>query len=346
MKRLIITILTLFAVARCVAQQNAGTYAFANANSFARVAALGGTSLPLYDNDLQIGLYNPSVISPGMHNKLTATYVDYFSDINLATVQYSRTFEKAGSFLATVEYHNYGKFYQASESGVLGDRFSCNDFVITAGWGRQLGNQWSIGANFKFMGLQYETYHAGAIAVDVAGSFHTENGWVVSLTARNIGMQLYNNFDTRFSPVPFKLELGFSKKLSHLPLTIIVVYDDIQKWNKVYDDPLHLYDKYDETTGLPKEEKKGVKFIKNLMSHFVIGGELNIGKHFALRGAFNYGQRRLLNAPETRSLVGFSIGASVKIKMIEISYSRSRLSITNSPNYFTIGLNLDEMRKK
>lgn len=346
MKRLIVFILAVFVVLDGIAQQNAGTYAFANANSFARVAALGGTSLPLYDSDLQVGLYNPSVITPDMHNCLTATYVDYFSDINLATVQYSRTFNKAGSFLATVEYHNYGKMFEASESGVLGDRFSCNDFVITTGWGRQLGEKWSIGANFKFMGLQYESYHAGAIAVDVAGSFHTENGWVVSLAARNVGMQLYNNFDTRFSPVPFKLELGASKRLAHLPLTIIVVYDDIQKWDKVYSDPLHLYDKYDESTGQVVEEKKGVKFAKNLMSHIVVGGELNIGKHFALRGAFNYGQRRLLRAPETRSLVGFSVGMSLKVKMIEISYSRSRLSITNSPNYFTIALNLDEMKKK
>ena len=346
MKRLIITILTFFVAIQCFAQQNAGTYAFANANSFARVAALGGTSLPLYDSDLQIGLYNPSVITPDMHNKLSLTYVDYFSDINLATVQYSRTFNKAGSFMATVEYHNYGKFLETTESGVEGNRFSCNDFIITTGWGRQLGKNWSIGANLKFMGLQYESYHAGAIAVDVAGSFHTESGWVVSLAARNIGMQLYNNFDTRFSPVPFKLELGASKKLSHLPLTIIVIYDDIQKWNKVYDDPLHLNDKYDETTGQLKEEKKGVKFVKNLFSHIIIGGELNIGKHFTLRGAFNYGQRRLMNVPEARSLVGFSVGASVKIKMIEISYSRSRLSITNAPNYFTIGLNLNEMKKK
>ncbi len=346
MKRLTFTVLAVLITVVCFAQQNVGTYAFANANSFARVAALGGTSLPLYDNDLQIGLYNPSVITPDMHNRLGISYVDYFSDINLATVQYSRTFDKAGSFLATVEYHNYGKFLETSESGMEGNRFSCNDFVITTGWGRQLGNKWSIGANLKFMGLQYESYHAGALAVDVAGSFHSENGWVVSLTARNIGMQLYNNFDTRFSPVPFKLELGASKRLAHLPLTIIVVYDDIQKWNKVYDDPLHLNDKYNETTGQLEEEKKGVKFIKNLMSHFVIGGEINIGKHFALRGAFNYGQRRLMNAPETRSLVGFSVGASLKIKMIEISYSRSRMSMTNSPNYFTIGLNLNEMRKK
>ena len=174
MKRLIFTALVVLMTAvGCFAQQNAGTYSFVNANSFARVAALGGTSLPLYDSDLQIGLYNPSVISPDMHNKLTATYVDYFSDINLATVQYSRTFNKAGSFLATVEYHNYGKFLETTESGIEGGRFSCNDFIITTGWGRQLGEKWSIGANFKFMGLQYESYHAGAIAVDVAGSFHT-----------------------------------------------------------------------------------------------------------------------------------------------------------------------------
>ena len=81
------------------AQVSNGLYrALTDANS-ARVVALGGLPLPLHDGDLQTAVFNPSAISPEMHNQLTLSYVgDFNLETNFGTVQYSRTFEKMGSF--------------------------------------------------------------------------------------------------------------------------------------------------------------------------------------------------------------------------------------------------------
>ena len=220
--------------------------------------------------------------------------------------------------------------------------FSCSDYAAIIGWGRRLTPNWSIGAAFKYAGHQYETYSGGAVAVDVAGSYQAANGWQFLLTARNIGGELFNNYDGNRGRLPFSLDFGASKKLDHLPLTIMLWYDDIQKWNKLYATPLYISEHTDPLTGELREEGVVTRFIRNLACHTVVAGELTLGKNIVLRSAFNYGQHYAMDVPERRTLVGFSAGIGVKVKMFEISYARSRNNITASPNYLTITLDLNK----
>ena len=68
------------------AQQTNGTYAFLRATNSARVASLGGLPLPINDNDIQLSTFNPAAIGEGMSNKMGLSYVDYYTDINFATL--------------------------------------------------------------------------------------------------------------------------------------------------------------------------------------------------------------------------------------------------------------------
>ena len=324
------------------AQQTNGTYSFLRASSSARVAALGGLPLPLADGDVEVATFNPASIDATMHNKLSLSYVDYFTDINIASAQYSRTFEKYGSFVATLQYFNYGHFDETTEGGMQTGEFSCSDYAVTFGWGRQLTPNWSIGAALKYAGHQYEMYSGGALAVDVAGGYQADNGWRFLLAARNIGGELFNNYDGNRGRMPFSLDFGASKDLDHLPLTVMLWYDDIQKWNKLYITPLYVSEHTDPLTGEYQPEGAVARFARNLACHFVVGGELALGKNIALRSAFNYGQRYAMDVPQNRTLVGFSAGVAVKVKMFEISYARSRNSITASPNYLTITMDLNK----
>lgn len=323
------------------AQQAYGTYSFLRATNSARVAALGGLPLPVYDGDIQTSTFNPATIGEGMHNKLGLSYVDYYTDINCATVQYARSFDHIGSFAATVQYHNYGHFDETSEGGIVMGSFSSSDYSVNIGWGRELSPHWSIGAAFKYAGLQYERYAAGAIAADVAGMYRSDNGWIFSLNARNIGVQLFNNIDAS-SRLPFSLDFGASRKLDHLPLTIMLWYKDIQHWNKLMMTPTYVEQHTNPLTGEVVLENGVARFVRNLACHLVVGGELNLGKVIVLRAAFDYGQRYAMNVTQARTLVGFSAGVAVRIKMFEISYSRSRSNITVSPNYFTVTMDLNK----
>ena len=343
MKRVILILTLVFGwTVVASAQQANGTYSFLRATNSARVAALGGLPLPMDDNDIQLSTFNPATINEAMNNRLSLSYVDYYTDINFASAQYARTFDKIGTFAATVQYHNHGHFDETTESGMLVGDFSCSDFSVNLGWGRRLTPNWSIGAAFKYAGLQYEQYAAGAIAVDVAGMYRANSGWVFSLKARNIGTQLFNNFDNRHSPLPFSIDFGASRKLDHLPLTFMFWYDDVQKWNKIMESPTYVEQHTDPITGVYTPEKGVARFARNMFCHVVVGGELTLGKNIVLRSAFNYGQRYLMDVPQERTLVGFSAGLAVKIKMFEISYARSRNSIAVSPNYLTISMDLNK----
>lgn len=342
MRRRVILILTFLITVAATAQQTNGTYSFLRATNSARVAALGGLPLPIYDNDIQLATFNPATIGEGMHNKLGLSYVDYYTDINFATLQYARTFNTLGSFAATVQYHNYGRFDEATESGVVMGDFGCSDFSVNIGWGRALSPHWNIGATIKYAGIQYESYSAGALAFDVAGMYHTDNGWIFSLNARNIGTQLFNNINSERDPLPFSLDLGASRKLEHLPVTVMLWYDDLQHWNKLMMTPTYILQHTDPVTGEVTQESSMARFMRNLACHLVVGGELTLGKNIVLRSAFNYGQRYAMSVPQARTLIGFSAGLAVKIKMFEISYARSRNSIVMSPNYLTITMDLNK----
>lgn len=335
----------LFITLQLDAQVTNGTYrALTDANS-ARVVALGGLPLPVHDGDLQTVVFNPSAISPEMDNQLTLSYVgDFNLSTNYGTVQYSRTFEKLGSFAASVQYYNYGNMQYTSESGYAdGSTFNVSDYAVTLGWGRELTDKWSIGANLKYAGLQYENGVAGALGVDVAGTYWSYSNWAFTLAARNIGRQLFSrelNMENKW--LPFSLDFMASKNLDHLPLTIIMGYKDIQHWNKIYDDPLDLAGNYNPITGVIEEPSQAAKFFNNLGCHLVVGGELELGKNFVLRASYNYETRYNMYVPEKRSLVGFSAGFGVKVKAFQIDYARSRNNIVGSPNFLTLRMDLSK----
>ena len=349
MKRIIYAIwaLMLSLIALHVnAQVSNGLYrALTDANS-ARVVALGGLPLPMHDGDLQTVVFNPSAISPEMNNQMVLSYVgDFNIGTNFATALYSHTFDKLGSFAASVQYYNYGSMQYVSESGnVDGSTFNVSDYAVTLGWGRELTDKWSIGANLKYAGVQYESGQAGALGVDVAATYWSYSNWAFTLTARNIGRQIYSReLNVTNKWLPFSVDFMASKKLNHLPLTIILGYKDIQHWNKLYKDPLDLSGYYDPITGQYQEPSKASKFFTNLGCHLVVGGELALGKNLFLRASYNYETFRNMGVPEKRSLVGFSVGFGVKIKAFQLDYARSRNNIVGSPNFLTLRVDLSKL---
>lgn len=349
MKRIVyisIAILLGFSALSVDAQVTNGTYrALTDANS-ARVVALGGLPLPVHDGDLQTAVFNPSAISPEMNNQMMLSYVgDFNLGTNFATAQYSHTFDRLGSFAASVQYYNYGNMLYASESGYTdGSTFNVSDYAVTIGWGRELTDKWSIGANLKYAGLQYENGRAGALGVDVAGTYWSYSNWAFTLAARNIGRQLFcKEMYLENKWLPFSLDFMASKKLDHLPLTIIMGYKDIQHWNKLYYDPLDLAGYYDPITGEYQEPSKAAKFFTNLACHLVVGGELALGKNLFLRASYNYETYRNMSVPEKRSLVGFSAGFGVRIKAFQLDYARSRNNIVGSPNFLTLRVDLSKL---
>jgi hypothetical protein len=306
---------------------------------------MGGDFLAVYDNDITLAPTNPSLINPEMHNMLGVEYVEFFSDINYGLASYSRTFNKLGSFAASMQYLSYGKFDYADVTGDRYGEFYAGETALNIGWGRQLDSLFSIGANLKFIYSSLESYNSFGMAVDVAGSYISPNRlFTTSLIAKNIGRQIITYEGGNNEPLPFELQLGMSVRFKHLPFRISVLYDHLEKWDLRYEDPSSV--QTDPITGEVEEDSKIAEIADNFMRHIVIGGELTIAKVVSLRLGYNYGRRQELKVNEKLALIGWSWGLGIKVYKFHIGYARSTWHLQGSPNYFTITTNLNDFYRK
>lgn len=320
-----------------------GTYKFLNLPNSPRVAALGGNFLAIADNDLAIGLNNPSMISKEMNNSISLNYVDYFSDINYGFASYSHTFNKAGSFAATMQYLNYGKFTYTDETGIVDENageFTGNELAMVIGWGRRLDSLFSIGANLKAISSSLESYNSFGMAVDVAGSYHARSGFTASLIARNIGRQLTTYTPDNTEKLPFELQLGISKKLKHLPFRYSILFTNLQKWDLTYNDPAEQT--VDPFTGEVDKQSKAGEFVDKAFRHVVFGGEFVPTRNFSVRLGYNYQRRQEMKVDTKKGTVGFSWGFGFRVSKFNFSYARSAYHQAGSPNLFSIAFNLSD----
>lgn len=323
------------------------TYNFLDLTNSARIAAMGGNFLAIKDNDVSLGLSNPSLITEKMDNNLAFSFVDYYTDINYGFAMYSKTFEKFGSFIGSMQFIDYGKFTYADATGATYGKFKAGEYACNIGWGRQLDSLFSIGSNLKFIYSDLEDYNSFGIAVDVAASYHNpKNQLTVSFIASNIGRQLKAFHTGNIEPLPFELRLGMSKTLKHIPLKYSILYNHIEKWDLIYNDPNDPSNEIDPFTG-EAQSKKGIeKFADNFMRHIVLGSEFMFTKNFSLRLGYNYQRRNELKIRDKVSTVGFSWGFGIKVSKFNINYSRATYHLAGSPNYITITTNLSDFISK
>lgn len=316
-------------------------YSFLEQPISARISALGGNQASINDNDMHIGYVNPSMITPQLNNNLALNYVNFFAGSNFASVNYAHSFKKVGNFMGTIQFMDYGKFDYADETGTTGGTFGASDFAFTLGWGRQLDSVFSIGAAAKLIYSFYEGYNSFGFAVDVAGTYESKTGWTMSLIARNLGMQVTTYTAGVRDPLPFNLQYAISKRLKHVPFLFSVIYDHIEKWDLTYDDPANPAGGTDPITGEANEQSGIAKFGDQLIRHFIIGGEIYIGKNLVLRGGYNFRRRAEMKVVTKPGMVGFSWGVGVRISKFKINYSRSTYHLVGSPNFLSLSVDID-----
>ncbi|GAB1403114.1 type IX secretion system protein PorQ [Lentimicrobium sp.] len=336
-----------FAPAQVHAQRGGNhSFAFLNLPPSPRLAAMGGNFASIADNDVVIGFINPSLITPEMHNALALNFVDYYGDINYGMAGYSRNFNKVGSFAASMQYINYGKFIYTDETGVLPDNpgeFSGGEYAFAIGWGRRLDSLFSIGANLKTIYSSFESYNSLALGVDVAASYHAPSGFTASLIAKNIGRQLNTFTGNDIEPLPFEIQAALSKRLNHLPFRYSILLTNLQKWDLTFDDPQE--DIYDPFTGEKKEKSEIGQFADKALRHIVIGGEFMPTKNFSIRFGYNYQRRHEMKVETRKGTVGLSWGFGFKISKFSFNYARSAYHLTGSPNFLSVAFNLSDFVK-
>lgn len=321
-------------------------YEFLNITGAPRVGGVGGTFLPVFDNDVFLGLHNPSLISEDMHNQLGLSFLDYFADISAGNAVYSRTFEKYGSFIGAVQFLNYGTFTYADPTGTQGGEFGASDVAINIGWGREVHPGFRIGADIKGIFSSYESYNAFALSTDISASYISDSkNFVATVQARNVGRQLDDFSGSGRENMPFEIQAGISKKLEHAPFRFFVLLNNLQTWDLNYEDPQNPNIQIDPITGEIKEVSKLADFTDNLFRHTIFGAEIANGKLLSLRIGYNYRLRQEMGVQSRMSTVGISWGFGLKLGRYQFDYSRSHAHLAGSPNYFSIRTHIGKKSK-
>ncbi len=323
-------------------------FQFLDMTNSARVAALGGKAVAIYDNDLNIAYYNPSVLSEDMSNHLVLNYVNYFAGINYGYASYARSIDRIGNFAAGIHYLNYGSFIGADENGLKTTSFHAAEYAFNLIYSRQIDSLIHFGINLKPVYSNLETYSSFAIAIDAGITYHNPDKlYTASLVIRNLGTQIttyYPNGD--YESLPLDIAIGISQGLKHAPFKFYIIADHLEKFDLTYTTRQEEQNRLDAFTGDENKENKFDVTMDKVMRHFTFGTELSITKNLMLRFGYNYRRRQEMKVTSKPATVGFSWGLGIKISKFHINYGRSAYHLAGSPNYFSLSMNLSEFYQK
>lgn len=324
------------------------TYQFLNVPVSARVGALGGSLVAVKDDDPNLAIANPSLLSSAMSGSVSLTYLNYFADINYGYFSYVKDVEKLGTFSAGLKYIDYGTFLETDEAGNELGNFSAGEYAFIIGWGRKIDSLFSVGANLKPIYSSLYNYSSFGLALDISGTYYNpKSKLAVSALIKNIGTQIkpYVDGGDRES-LPFEIQLGMSKKLKHIPLRVSLDLVHLENFGLAFNDSTAATILDSELSDEEKSERNKTGIVTELFRHVVVGAEFLPSKSFMLRFGFNFKRRAELALDARGGIIGFSFGVGFRVKKFNISYGRATYHLAGSSNHFTITTNLSDYYKK
>ena len=289
--------IVLFIIVTCFAANSfsQNTYEFLRIDMSARAAALGGTFVSNHD-DPNIIFYNPAGINLLNENPISFSFVKYLLDINLASLSYSTEFEDIGRFGGAIKYINYGTFTEADNDGNRGGEFGAGEVAFIVGYANSLDQNFSYGANIKYIYSKIADRNSSALAFDVGlNYFIPEDDLCIGFSAMNIGTQISSYYDVK-EKLPLDIAIGVSKKLEHLPLRLSL---DFHKLNAERDD-----------------------FAQKFKA-FSVGAEFTLSKVLRLRFGFDNEKRSDLKIGTSAGIAGFNAGLGVIVSNYNFDYGFS-----------------------
>lgn len=318
-------------------------FEFLNLSNSAHMTALGGLAPAQPTQDVSLAWQNPSLYRPGLHNQLAFNYNFYYSDIQVANVQYAYHSQKLNTtFGGGIQNVNYGKFQAYDDQEMYLGEVHANDMVVNLSASRAYKERWRYGATLKYANSILADRSAGALLTDVGVTYvDTANKLTIGIVARNIGFMTkrYNPLNTA-EPLPFDLNIGITKELENLPLKVFVVGHHLYQWDIRYNNPADKKTNiFTNDTTVAKEKSH---FVDKLFRHLNFGAELTLGKRVSLTLAYNHLRRSELATFETKGMAGFSFGAGLYLNKMQVHFGRSVNATAGAYNEVGFNLFLDK----
>lgn len=341
-----ITLLLIISLPLVLFGQTGGnhTFAFLDLPYSARAAGLGTSFISVKDQDLNLGIANPSLLNKKMHQHVGFNQGFLASGINYGMVNYARSLGEGLTGAASLRYVSYGKQDRRDETGNKLGTFSPGDFILAAGVGKQLNPQISVGANLNMIYSQLDDYNAFGMSVDLAGTYELEeSNLLITALVKNAGYQFKSYTKGNRAPLPAEFQLAIAHKLKHAPFRFSLLMHHLNDWDITYFDP-SLKPKKDPLTG----EEIAIKragFGEKLAHHFTYQVEVLISSNIHFRAAFDYHKRQEMKLINRPGLSGVSLGAGMYFNRFSLDYGFVIHSAAGFNNMFTLTTNLDKWKK-
>jgi hypothetical protein len=311
-------------------------YSFLNLPSSARQLAVGGAANTL-EGDVNIPLWNPSMLDASMTNKFAVNYTSYMAGISLGAVSYVlKMNDKLGVLYTGVQHLDYGSFTRADEDGTITGQFQAFDLAVTVGYAyTSKESNFTMGMNLKLINSLIDTYSSFGVAVDFAALYrHSNERTLFTLVVRNLGTQL-KSYNGNKESLPLQINFGVSSKLEHLPLLWYMNIENLQQWNVAVPNPTNGEV---DIEGVVNPED--ISMLDNAVRHLVVGAELFPDKKITLRGGYNLRRSKELALNGTNSYGGFSYGVGLNLKRIQFNYAVTKFHPSANSNTFSLVVNL------
>jgi len=296
--------------------------------------ALGGDNISNQTDDIGMVFSNPSLLRENMHSAASFSFTSLYAGINNYQFQFAHNSGKLETnFALGVHYLDYGTVAGTDASGnILGD-INPADYVVQLSASRKYLSRWSYGGTVKFIHSNYGIFRSSGMAVDLAVAYlDTASRLQASLVIANMGTQWRTYSGGDKEELPFDLKLGISKRLVNAPLQFSITANRLHRFDVTYNDTA-----FNNENGF---EEPGKKFsIDNIFRHIVISTQVYIGQHLELTAGYNYLRRKELNVGSAANgMNGFSMGAGVLFRTLQIRYARAYYQ--SSRSFHQLGVNL------
>lgn len=286
----------------------------------ARSAALGGAFTAVDDGDVNTLFFNPSIPGPATNRRISVSYLNHLSDLNLGSVAYSHSISALETTVnGGVRFAHWGTFEGRDEFGNRTGEFGAGDLVVTMGASRAYGGRVRYGTSLHLMHARIEEAQASAFAFDFGGLFRIPSQQIVfGATLRNLGVTLDGFGGTR-EDLPLDLQLGLSKRLAHVPLLLTVT----------------AYDLTNVSTGV-----RGGETVDHVLGHVTFGAEVQPGDVLRVRVGYNHRRSKELAITDRFDFAGLGLGFGVTVSDLTVDYAYNSWSSLGGLHQFSLRTDL------
>lgn len=300
-----------------------------NLTSNPRAAALGGTTISLADGDISQFFENPATLDSVNSKNIFFQINPYFADVFVYSGAYSFNVSTLGTFAAGLNYVNYGSFEMTDEAGNFLGTFQAQDYTVQVGKAHNVG-LFTLGANLKISHSSIESFGSTALLMDVGGTFRVNKNWTVAMVFKNIGARISKSSDFSSDKIPFDVKLGTTFKPEYMPLRFTVTTTNLVNENAVLEE---------------EDGGRSTRTLDKVWKRINLGAEVLLNENFQILVGYSHKRKQELRLTDSGNGAGFSYGMMIKVKRIELRFSRATYHAAGGSSFISLRTDLNDFKK-